>query len=80
MASVRLTQELRHAINDNARSAYRNVNVEPKPTSKQCEFIAKAVKNTPIQHLLADVVTEREKRGELYSELGENLMLKKYKF
>ena len=78
MASVRLTQELRSKINENARDAYNNVNVVPKPTSKQCEFIAKAVKNTPIQCLLKDVVTEREKRGELYPQLGENLMLEKY--
>ena len=78
MASVRLTQDLRTIINRNARDAHKNVNIEPKATNEQCEFIAKAVKNTPIQQLLADVVTEREKRGEMSSELGENLMEKKY--
>ena len=78
MASVRLTQDLRNIIHRNACDAYKNVNIAPKATNKQCEFIAKAVKNTPIQQLLADVVTEREKRGEMYAELGENLMEEKY--
>ena len=63
MASVRMTNELRIDIRQNAERAYELANPEPKPSTEYIDRVRRAVVDSPIQKFLKEMAEIGEARG-----------------
>ena len=60
MASVRMTNELRDTIRQNADKAYTLSSPEPKPNNEYIALVVQAAVNEPAQKFLQEMKTKGE--------------------
>lgn len=58
MASVRMTNQLRHEIAQAANEAYSIANPQPQPSTEMKEFFKKAFTNSAVHRLLGELITK----------------------
>ena len=75
MASVRMTNELRHDIRRKAEEAYELANPQPKPNNEFVAAVRDAVINSPEQTYLRDIRNLGEERGvDKDTRYGQNIL------
>ena len=75
MASVRMTNELRHDIRRKAEEAYGLANPEPKPNNEYVAAVRAAIVNSPEQTYLRDIKKLGEERElDKDTRYGQNIL------
>jgi len=78
MASVRMTQQMRHDISRAAETAYDTANPEPKPSTEFVDGLKQAIINSPEQKFFCEMIKLGYDRG-LDKRHGKSLLPQKNK-
>ena len=78
MASVRMTQQMRHDISRAAETAYDTSNPEPKPSTEFVDGLKQAIINSPEQKFFCEMIKLGYDRG-LDKRHGKSLLPQKNK-